>query len=245
MLSTRTEPEGPSALDSSTTHSVLSNLEEDENVSITGSLLSKSESQSVLLFPGAPATLRQEDPIKRVVADEKMKALVGKETEKSWLLGSAGVYHLRITRASAATAHCKGTVAVIKQDTGESLWQLGAWRSDKGGVDESFAIPITEKCIVCVTMQAHHFCSSVVPLGRSVARVCITQSASLIKGRFPLRTGSSQPAKSLSFCNQDCSIEFTKAVPDHTKPWDDECFDDPLVVLLVKAISQVICRKAP
>ena len=57
----------------------------------------------------------------RIVVDEEVKAFVGKEATQSWHLRGAGVYNLRISRVSAATAHTEGSVVVSQSDTGEVL----------------------------------------------------------------------------------------------------------------------------
>jgi len=126
-----------------------------------------------------------------VLVDERIKAFAGRDTISSWHLVGSGEYKLRITRESAFTACCRGNVTVLRQGTGEVLWQLSQWCNKRSGVDEHFTIPIDEDCIIQMTTQAHHFCSSLFPIGRSVARVSITHTASLIKGRLRHRSSSS------------------------------------------------------
>lgn len=125
-----------------------------------------------------------------LVVDENMRATVGRETKAQWPLAGAGVYNLRITRASGFTAHCEGSVIVLRSDTGEVLWGINSWRSDKGGVDASLSIPMDEQCEICVTMQAHHFTSAVVRAGASDVNVCLAKKG-VIKGRFSLRKSDS------------------------------------------------------
>jgi len=110
-----------------------------------------------------------------------------------------------------------------------------------------------------VTMQAHHFCSTVVQAGRSVVQVCITQSASMIKGRFrregtPIGDALIRSVKSLSFGDLDCSSQDAKPARDFMKAkssagvpafvsMHDKLFEDPLMVQLVRAIARKVCKK--
>merc|ERR1719506_1420592 len=119
-----------------------------------------------------------QNSVKGPVVDDDIRTRVGEDTVRTWFLGGAGVYNLRITRVSACTAHCEGNVAVLRQDTGEIIWRLDQLRSDQDGVDVSFSIPIPEKCLIQVTLQAHHFGTRLVPAGRSTARVLITHTSS-------------------------------------------------------------------
>lgn len=202
-----------------------------------------------------------------VVADEKVKATTGEDTSRVWFLAGAGVYRLEIDRVSAFTAHCSGTVSVIRQDNGEVIWGLSSWRSDKSGVDTSFSIPIEESCIICLTMKARHFSSRFIRAGRSVAQVRITQTASMIKSRFPLRTGNLDCRSSLlsgatpthptiafsdrqSFWSIQSSDQVNSPMENgrhcSTAPkpwWDDTYFDATPMERLVRCISRKFCKR--
>ena len=61
-------------------------------------------------------------------------------------------------------------------DSGKVLWQKDGWRSDKKGVRATFSIPIDGNCKISLTIQAHHFCSNIVPRGSSVVRLRIVHA---------------------------------------------------------------------
>lgn len=200
-----------------------------------------------------------------LVAEENITAFVCEDATRSWPLRGAGVYNLRIARVSGLTAHCEGTVTVLKQGTGEVLWELSPWRSDRNGVDVSFSIPIDEKCIICLTMQAHHFSSGCLGAGRSVAWVRVAQTASFIKGRFRRQEGSSidgssmslaASLKSLSFGHSQCHNESSTTDESSTidkvkgrvrrsnRPyWDDDGFDPSLCEQFVGMIANAANRR--
>lgn len=147
------------------------------------------QSDSDLLLPAVQRGLKavsqmvQSDEMV-VIADQEIKAFVAKDVVRTWSFQGAGAYRLRITRVSGFTACCKGTCRVIAKGTGDVIWEKSGWRSSKNGVDETISITTHGDCIVELTMRAHHFSSSLFRIGRSVARVCITQTASLDKGRL-------------------------------------------------------------
>lgn len=131
-----------------------------------------------------------------VVVDEHVKAVVSRETVHTWCLPGAGVYHLRITRASGVTAWCNGNASVLQGDTGEVLWQLHDWSSSEDGVEENFCMTVDEGCMLKLVMRAQHVASSWLRAGRSLARVQVTWTASFVKRRpSSLTSSSSGPSR--------------------------------------------------
>lgn len=118
--------------------------------------------------------------------DQKVRAIVGESTVFSKILRGAGVYNLRITRESAFTAHCEGTICAVSI-FGEVLWRIEDWRSDKDGVDFAFSVPTDEIVLILFDMQAHHFTSAVAKRGSSVVRVRFTRTGP-VKSKFCART---------------------------------------------------------
>jgi hypothetical protein len=115
--------------------------------------------------------------VESTIVEEDVQAYVGRCVERRWPLGGAGDYKLKISRMSAFIAHCRGSIKVVSCTTGEVLWLMEQWRSDRDGVDVNFSLVFEGQCELCVRMQAYHFASWAIHTGGSVARVNILRCA--------------------------------------------------------------------
>lgn len=141
-----------------------------------------------------------------VVVDETISGEVGVQSSGSWGIAGAGLYNVRIFRASDFTAHLEGSIKVVRTGTDEVIWEREHWRSDKVGVDDCFPVKTEQKCTVIITMQAYHFVSLILRAGASSARVRIAKTPF---SKTPSQNGSnSGSCASSSVAGAQISTEY-------------------------------------